>query len=174
MDKVFENIFTRRSYRSYKSDPVPFDLIEKVVTAGTYAATGLNKQSPIIIAITNKEVRDNLSRLNASIMGREDTDPFYGAPVVLVVLALKRVHTHIYDGSLVLGNMMLAAHECGLGSCWIHRAKEEFETEEGKKILKELGIRGEYEGIGHLVLGYPDGEMPQARPRKENYVYFID
>lgn len=175
MNNVFENIYTRRSYRAYKDDPVPFELIEKIVTAGTYAATGLNRQSPIIIAITNKKVRDDLSRLNASIMGKEDDfDPFYGAPVVLVVLAQKRVHTHVYDGSLVLGNMMLAAHECGLGSCWIHRAKEEFETEQGKELLKSLGVRGEYEGIGHLILGYPDGEIPQAKARKENYVYFID
>ncbi len=175
MNSVFENIYTRRSYRSYKPDPVPADLLEKIVTAGTYAATGMNKQSPVIIAVTNKEVRDSLSRINASIMGREDgSDPFYGAPVVIIVLAQKCVSTHVYDGSLVLGNMMLAAHECGLGSCWIHRAKEEFELPECKAILKSLGIKGEYEGIGHLVVGYPDGEIPQVKPRKEDYIYFID
>ncbi len=174
MNSVFENIYTRRSYRCYKPDAVPQDLIEKIVTAGTYAATGMNKQSPVIIAITNKGVRDELSKLNASIMGREDSDPFYGAPVVLVVLAQKCVSTHVYDGSLVMGNMMLAAHECGLGSCWIHRAKEEFELPEGKVILKSLGIKGEYEGIGHLVVGYPDGDVPVVKPRKEDYVYFIE
>lgn len=175
MNNVFENIYTRRSYRSYKPDPVPSDLIEKIVTAGTYAATGMNKQSPIIIAVTNKEVRDKLSRINASVMGREDgSDPFYGAPAVIIVLADKGVSTHVYDGSLVLGNMMLAAHECGLGSCWIHRAKEEFELPECKEILKSLGIKGEYEGIGHLVVGYPDGDVPQLRPRKEDYIYFIE
>ncbi len=175
MDSVFENIYTRRSYRSYKPDTVPAELIEKIVTAGTYAATGMNKQSPVIIVITNKKVRNALSRLNASVMGREDGfDPFYGAPVVIIVLAQKDISTHVYDGSLVLGNMMLAAHDCGLGSCWIHRAKEEFELPEGKQILKSLGIEGEYEGIGHLILGYPDGDIPQVRPRKEDYVYFID
>lgn len=175
MNSVFENIYTRRSYRCYKPDDVPQKLIEKIVTAGTYAATGMNRQSPIIIAITNKQIRDELSKLNASVMGRDDgSDPFYGAPVVLVVLAQKCVPTHVYDGSLVLGNMMLAAHECGLGSCWIHRAKEEFELPEGKAILKSLGIRGEYEGIGHLVVGYPDGEIPQVKPRKEDYIYFIE
>ncbi len=175
MNSVFENIYTRRSYRDYKPDPVPADLIEKIVTAGTYAATGMNKQSPVIIAVTNKEVRDKLSRINASIMGREDgSDPFYGAPAVIIVLADKAVSTHVYDGSLVLGNMMLAAHECGLGSCWIHRAKEEFELPECKEILKSLGIKGEYEGIGHLIVGYPDGDEPQLRPRKEDYAYYID
>lgn len=175
MDSVFENIYTRRSYRNYKPDTVPAELIEKIVTAGTYAATGMNKQSPVIIVVTNKKVRDALSRLNASVMGREDGfDPFYGAPVVIIVLAQKDISTHVYDGSLVLGNMMLAAHDCGLGSCWIHRAKEEFELPEGKQILKSLGIECEYEGIGHLILGYPDGDIPQVRPRKEDYVYFID
>ncbi len=175
MNSVFENIYTRRSYRCYKSDSVPAELIEKIVTAGTYAATGMNKQSPVIIAVTNKEVRDKLSRINASIMGREDgSDPFYGAPVVIIVLAQKCVSTHVYDGSLVLGNMMLAAHECGLGSCWIHRAKEEFELPECKELLKSLGIKGEYEGIGHLIVGYPDGDIPQLRPRKDDYIYFID
>lgn len=175
MNSVFENIYTRRSYRSYKPDPVPADLIEKIVTAGTFAATGMNKQSPIIIAVTNKELRDKLSRINASIMGREDgSDPFYGAPAVIIVLADKSVSTHVYDGSLVLGNMMLAAHECGLGSCWIHRAKEEFRLSECKELLKTLGIEGEYEGIGHLIVGYPDGDTPELRPRKDNYVYYID
>lgn len=175
MNSVFENIYTRRSYRSYKPDPVPADLIEKIVTAGTFAATGMNKQSPIIIAVTNKELRDKLSRINASIMGREDgSDPFYGAPAVIIVLADKSVSTHVYDGSLVLGNMMLAAHECGLGSCWIHRAKEEFQLPECKELLKTLGIEGEYEGIGHLIVGYPDGDTPELRPRKDNYVYYID
>ena len=175
MNSVFENIYTRRSYRSYKQDPVPADLIEKIVTAGTFAATGMNKQSPVIIAVTNKELRDKLSCINASIMGREDgSDPFYGAPAVIIVLADKSVSTHVYDGSLVLGNMMLAAHECGLGSCWIHRAKEEFQLPECKELLKTLGIEGEYEGIGHLIVGYPDGDTPELRPRKENYVYYID
>lgn len=175
MNSVFENIYTRRSYRSYKQDPVPADLIEKIVTAGTFAATGMNKQSPVIIAVTNKELRDKLSRINASIMGREDgSDPFYGAPAVIIVLADKSVSTHVYDGSLVLGNMMLAAHECGLGSCWIHRAKEEFQLPECKELLKTLGIEGEYEGIGHLIVGYPDGDTPELRPRKDNYVYYID
>ena len=172
MNEIIKNIVERRSIKKYKSDMVPDELIDEVLKAGTYAPTGKNKQSPIIIAITNKEVRDKLSKLNAKIMG-VDIDPFYGAPVVIVVLADKTVPTYIYDGSLVMENMMLAANSLGLGSCWIHRAKEEFETSDGKEILKSLGITGDYEGIGHCILGYPDMEA-KAKPRKENYIYKID
>ena len=146
---------------------VPKDVIEKIVEAGTFAASGMNLQTPVIVAVTNKEIRDKMAKANAQVMGSEN-DPFYGAPVVLVVLAEKK-GTHIYDGSLVMGNLMLAAHELGVASCWIHRAKEVFETEEGKAILKELGIEGDYEGIGNCILGYVDGEVPPARPRKENW-----
>ncbi len=172
MNEVIKNIVERRSIRKYKRDMIPNELIDEVLKAGTYAPTGMNKQSPIIIAITNKKVRDKLSKLNAKIMGT-DTDPFYGAPVVIVVLADKTVPTYIYDGSLVMENMMLAAHSLGLGSCWIHRAQEEFETEEGKELLKSLGITDDYEGIGHCILGYPDMEV-EAKPRKDNYIYKID
>lgn len=172
--KHVDNLLTeRRSVRSYRPDMIPDDVLARILEAGTYAPTGMNRQSPIIICITNKEMRDRLSALNASIMGRDGTDPFYGAPVVLVVLADKEIRTHVYDGSLVMGNLMLAAHKEGVGSCWIHRAKEEFETEEGKALLRSLGIEGEYEGIGHCILGYPEGDLPEARPRKENYVYYI-
>ncbi len=172
MNEVFTKMQTRRSVRSFKPDMLPKELVEQIVTAGTYAATGRNLQSPIILAITNKDVRDKLSRLNAEIMGSTN-DPFYGAPVVLVVLADKSCPTYVYDGSLVMGNLMLAAHELGVGSCWVHRAKEEFERPEGKAILDELGIEGDYEGIGHCILGYVDGEYPAARERKENWVYYI-
>ena len=129
---------------------IPDDVIGKIVEAGTYAATGMGKQSPIIIAVKDKAARDRLSKLNAEIMGT-DIDPFYGAPVVLIVLADSSIPTHVYDGSLVMGNLMLAAHALGIGSCWIHRAKEEFERPEGKEILNELGIDGDYEGIGPKV-----------------------
>ena len=132
-----------------------------------------NVRGSITLAVTNKELRDRLSRMNAAIMGA-DIDPFYGAPVVLVVLANKKCGTYVYDGSLVMGNLMLAAHELGIASCWIHRAKEEFESPEGKQILKDLGITGDYEGIGHCILGYADGEEPKAAPRKENYVIFAE
>ena len=174
MNEIIENLVSRRSIRKYKSDMLPKEVIEEIVKAGIYAPTGMNKQSPIIIAITNKELRDKLSNLNAKIMGREGADPFYGAPVILIVLADKSCRTAIYDGSLVMGNLMNAAHSLGVGSCWIHRAKEEFELEEGKELLKSLGIEGDYEGIGHCILGYVDGEEPEPTPRKENYAYYID
>lgn len=171
-NEFLKTLETRRSVRSFKPDMVPEEIIDRIITAGTYAPTGMNRQSPIIIAVTNKEIRDRLSKLNAEIMGT-DSDPFYGAPVVLIVLADKSRPTHVYDGTLVMGNLMLAAHELGIGSCWIHRAKEEFERPEGLEILRSLGIEGEYEGIGHCVLGYVDGEYPTASERKKNWVYYI-
>ena len=171
---VAKTIIARRSTRKYKPDVLPKTIIDQVIQAGMYAASGKNLQSPIIIAVTDKKTRDKLSAMNAKIMGDLDSDPFYGAPVVLIVLANKDVPTYIYDGSLVMGNMMLAAEELHIGSCWVHRAKEEFESIEGKNILKSLGIEGNYEGIGHLILGYVDGEKEAAAPRKDNYVYYID
>lgn len=173
MSELLKKMQTRRSIRKFKSDMIPKEIVEKIITAGTYAATGRNMQSPIIIAVTNKEMRDQLSSMNAKIMGSEG-DPFYGAPVILIVLAEKSYPTYLYDGSLVMGNLMLAAHELGIGSCWIHRAKEEFESEEGKEILKKLGITGDYEGIGHCALGYVDGAYPGIPARKENWVYYVD
>ena len=174
MSEVLDKIKSRRSIRKYRSDMIPQDKLEKIIEAGTYAATGMGKQSPIIIAVTNKELRDKLSAMNAKIMGHEGMDPFYGAPVVLVVLADKNRPTHIYDGSLVMGNLMNAASSLGIGSCWIHRAKEVFASEDGKALLKKWGVEGDYEGIGHCVLGYPAADVPKAKPRKENYVYYVD
>ncbi len=169
---TMEDLLTRRSVRSYTAEIPPMEVIEEICKAGTYAPTGMNRQSPIIIAVTNKEMRDRLSKMNAAVMGA-DNDPFYGAPVVLVVLADKNVHTYVEDGSLVMGNLMNAAHAKGLGSCWIHRAKEMFETEEGKQILKDLGIEGDYVGVGNCILGYTAGDYPEAKPRKENWVYWV-
>ena len=173
MNPVLNAIKERRSIRNYKPDMVPKELIEQVIEAGLYATSGMGRQDVITIAVTNREVRDRLAAANASIMG-STKDPFYGAPVVLIVLAEKQYTTHVYDGSLVMGNMMLAAHTLGLGSCWIHRAKEEFETEEYQKLLHELGVQGDYEGIGHCILGYVDGEVPNAAPRKENRVFYVE
>lgn len=165
---------TRRSCRAYKPDLIEEEKLEKIITAGTYAATGMGRQSPIIIAVTNKELRDKLSAMNARIMGKsEDFDPFYGAPELLIVLADKSAPTYIYDGTLVMGNLMNAAADLGVDSCWIHRAKEEFASEEGKEILRSLGIEGDYEGIGHLVLGYAAEPAKAAAPRKEDYVYYV-
>lgn len=172
MNEVIKAIKERRSVKSYKPDAVPEELIDAVLEAGTYAPTGRNMQSPIIVAVTDKALRDRLASLNAEIMGF-DGDPFYGAPAVLVVLADRNRPTYIYDGSLVMENLMLAAHSLGLGSCWIHRAKEVFDSEEGKAILASLGIEGDYEGIGNCILGYSDAMPAERKPRKENYVYKI-
>ena len=181
MNQTIENIVARRSIKKYTDRLVPMELVEEIVRAGMYAPSGMNQQSAKIIAVTNKEMRDRLSRINLEIiMGKNlntssgHNDPFYGAPVVLVVLAKKEVGTHVYDGSLVMENLMIAAQSLGLGSCWIHRAKETFETEEGKQILSELGIADEYEGIGNCILGYaaPDALKPQS-PRKEHYVVWV-
>lgn len=171
MNEIINNIKTRRSIKKYKEKMIPEKILNEILEAGTYAPSGMNKQSSIIIAITDKEIRDKLSKLNAKIMDYENFDPFYGAPVVIVVLADKNVPTYIYDGSLVMSNLMHAAHSLNIGSCWVHRAKEMFETEEGKEILKSLGITGEYEGIGNCILGYANCEEPSAPPRKENYIY---
>lgn len=172
MNETMKTLLERRSCRSYKPDLIPEDILNQILEAGTYAATGMGKQSPIMIAVTDKATRDRLSKMNADVMGA-DKDPFYGAPVVIVVLANRAVGTYLYDGSLVMGNLMNAAHALGIASCWIHRAKEEFDSEEGKAILKELGIEGDYEGIGHCILGYAAQESKPAAPRKNSYIYRI-
>lgn len=174
MSEVLDKMKSRRSIRKYKPDMVPQDVLNQIIEAGLYAASGMGYQNTIIIQVTNKKLRDEISEMNREIAGmKEGTDPFYGAPAMLIVLAKKDWRTGVYDGSLVMGNLMLAAHELGLGSCWIHRAKEEFETDWVKELLKSLGIEEEYEGIGHCALGYIDGEYPEAAKRKENRVFYI-
>ena len=170
---IIETIKDRRSIRKYKSEAVPREIIEKIVDAGLYAASGMNRQQTIVVAITDPETRNRLAKDNASIMGR-DSDPFYGAPAVLVVLAAADCFTGIYDGSLVMGNLMLAAHSLGVDSCWIHRAKETFEMPQWKQFLKDLGVEGDYIGIGNCILGYRDMEYPKAPERKEKRVFFAE
>jgi len=163
---------TRRSCRAYKAEHVEEEKLNAIIEAGTYAPTGMGKQSPIILVIKDQEIRNKLAKLNAAAMGME-IDPFYGAPELIVVLADKTMPTYLYDGSLVMGNMLNAAADLGVASCWVHRAKEEFESEEGKAILKKLGIEGDYEGIGNLILGYAAKPAGEAAPRKANYVYSV-
>ena len=162
----------RRSCRSYKPEQISQEALQAVVEAGTWAATGVGKQSPVIVAIQDPDTISVLSKMNAKIMG-VDFDPFYGAPTVLVVLADKSAPTYLQDGCSVMGNLLNAAEAAGLGSCWVHRAKEEFESEEGKALLAKWGIQGDYEGIGHCVLGYWNGEKPAPAARKDNYVYYV-
>lgn len=172
MKDAMEVLLTRRSIRNFNDKSIPEDVLNKILEAGTYAPTAKGMQKPIIIAITDKKVRDEVSRENAKIMGREGTDPFYGAPVILLV-AVENYPNAVYDGSCVMDNLLNAAWAMGVGSCWIHRAKEELESDFGKKLLKSLGIVGDYIGVGHVALGYFDGEPPLPKPRKENYIYRI-
>ena len=172
MNAELQALKERRSVRKYKADMLPQELIDQVIDAGLYAASGHGTQEVIIVAVTNKEVRDKLAQMNREILGT-NSDSFYGAPVVLVVLGPKSNKLTPYDGSLVMGNLMQAAHAVGLGSCWINRAKEEFDSKGGKQLLKEWGIEGEYEGVGHCILGYTDGTVPQAAPRKANRVFYV-
>lgn len=175
MNEIIKAMEERRSIRKFKSDMPAREDIEQIIEAGLYAANGMGKQATITVAVTNKELRDKISASNCKIGGwKEGFDPFYGAPVVLIVLAEKNWPNRVYDGSLVMGNMMLAAHSLGLGSIWIHRAKEEFETEEYKALLKELGVEGEWEGIGHCAVGYMEGELPEAAKRKEGRVFWAE
>ena len=172
MSNVLEEMKTRRSIRKFKPDAIPQEILDKIIEAGTYAANGRGAQNTIIIQVTNKEIRDEIAKKNADIMG-SNTDPFYGAPVILIVLGKKDWPTHVYDGSLVMGNLMLAAHDLGIGSCWIHREREMFATEEGKQLMEEWGLPEGLMGIGALSLGYPDGESAPAKPRKPEYFRVI-
>ena len=175
MNEIIKAMEERRSIRKFKPDMPAKEDLGQVVEAGLYAANGMGKQAVITVVVTDREIRDRISAANCKIGGwKEGVDPFYGAPVILVVLAEKNWANRVYDGSLVLGNMMLAAHSLGLGSIWIHRAKEEFEMEEWQKFLADIGVEGEWEGIGHLAVGYVDGEIPEAAKRKDGRVFWVE
>lgn len=174
MESTLKDLKERRSIRKYKAEQIKKEELDKILEAGTYAATAMGKQSPKMVVIQDPELISKLSEFNASFFPTKiDTDPFYGAPTVVIVLADSTIPTYVQDGSLVMGNLMNAAHALGIGSCWINRAKEEFETEEGKKLLKEWNISENYAGVGHCILGYPDMENPQPKPRKEDYIIYV-
>lgn len=168
---MYEELLTRRSVRKYTDRQVEDALLDKVLEAGLYAPTGMNNQAPVMVAVRDKETRDKLSRMNAAVMGASG-DPFYGAPCVIVVLTDPERMTWVEDGSLVLGNLMNAAHSLGLGSCWIHRAKECFDTPEGKALLKKWGVPESYRGVGNCILGYA-AEEPVTKPRKAGRIIKI-
>ena len=163
-----ENLKNRRSIRRYRAEQVSEELLDAVLEVGLYAASGMNTQKTVMVAVRDKETRDQLSRMNAAVMGSRN-DPFYGAPCVIVVLADPERYTWVEDGSLVMGNLMQAASELGLGSCWIHRAREMFESEDGKALLKKWGLPETLQGVGNCILGYPD-EAPAAKPRVEGRI----
>ena len=174
MNEVIKAMLERRSIRKFKPEMPKKEDLEQIIEAGLYAASARGEQSTLILAVTNKKLRDKISRDNAAIWGREGVDPFYGAPAMLIALGRKDCPNLVYDWSLAMGNMMLAAHSLGLGSVWIHRAKQEFETEEYKQLLKDLGVEGEWEGIGHCAVGYIDGDVPVPAKRKENRVFWAE
>ena len=173
MNESIKNLLERRSIRDYKKELVPKETLDTILEAGEYSPSGMGQQSTLMVVTQDPELVAKLSKMNAAVMG-STSDPFYGAPTVIIVFSDSKMGTCVENGSLVMGNLMNAAHSLGIGSCWIHRAKEEFESEEGKALLKKWGIEGDYEGIGHCVLGYAAAELPAAKPRKENYVYYVE
>lgn len=173
MKETLKDLKERRSIRAYRPEQIKEEELQAILEAGTYAPTGMGMQSPKIVVVQDKETRDDLSVLNDRYMG-SGSDPFYGAPTVLVVLASRERPTCVEDGALVMGNLMNAAHAVGVGSCWIHRAREVFDSEEGKALLKKWGVEGDYVGVGHCILGYPaDGAVPEAKPRKDDYIVYV-
>lgn len=167
-NQVLQNISTRRSVRKFTSQQVPQQLLDWVLQAGTFAPTGRGKQSPVIVAVCSQPLRSEIAQLNAQVMG-VDKDPYYGAPIVVLVLADSTVNTWVEDGSCVLQNMMLAAHSLGLGSVWVHREREIFDSPRGKQLLEQWGLPQTLRGVGSIALGYAD-ETPSCAPRKPNYV----
>jgi nitroreductase len=172
-NEVINALCERRSVRGYKNEQISDEQLEQILKAGTYAPSGRGRQPSIIIAVQNKEIIKALSEKNAQIMGTPDRDPFYGAPTVLIVLADKSIPTHFEDGCLVMGNLMNAAYAVGVDSCWIHRAKETFDSDFGRALLDEWGVVGDYVGIGHVALGYRSSDYPTAAERKQDYVRFV-
>lgn len=170
---IIELMKTRRSVRCFSHREVPQELVDQVMEAGTYAASGHGRQPWAIVCVTDPETRKKLSDANASFFDMPVKDPFYGAPVFLIVLAQTSSPTYLYDGTLAMGNMMLAAHSLGLATCWIHRAKQVFNLPKWKEWLRQLGIEGDYEGIGHLALGYAEGPLPQGKPRKQHVIFKV-
>ncbi|MBE6618504.1 MAG: nitroreductase family protein [Ruminococcaceae bacterium] len=170
---IIDSINGRRSIKKYIDKQISDEELDTVLEAGKFAPTGRNRQSPVMVAIRDREIVKKLSKMNADVLG-SDGDPFYGAPCVVVVFADMSVSTGFEDACLVLGNLMNAAHAIGLGSCWIHRAREMFSSSEGKELMKKWGLSENFVGVGNCILGYRDGDMPAVRPRKENYVIKID
>lgn len=172
MNETLKTLLNRRSIRKFKEDQIKDEELKAVIDSGMYAPSGANRQSAIFIVVQDKETLKKIEAMNAAIWGKS-LHPYYGAPTVILVLADKSTTTPIEDGCMALGNMFNAAASLGLGSCWVHRTKQMFESEEGKALLKEWGVQGDYIGVGSCILGYPDCSIPEAAPRKDNYVVYV-
>lgn len=170
MNEVIQAMVERRSCRSFRPEQLDPEVLAQILRAGTYAPTGRGLQSPKIVVLQDAREIAELERMNAEFLGNPEAHPFFGAPTVCVVLAKADVHTAVEDGSLVIGNLLLAAHTLGVGGCWIHRAREEFADERGKALLQRWGVEGNYIGVGHCILGYPAQPAKAASPRKEDYI----
>lgn len=169
---VLQNIKTRRSIRKYKAEQVKAEELQAVLEAGTYAPSGRGMQSPILVAVQDEAVMKQIVKMNAAVLG-SDSNPYYGAPTVVLVFAPADRTTWLEDGSCVLDTMMLAAHSIGLASCWIHREREMFAAEEGKALMKQWGIPENYKGVGALALGYADCPLPEAPERKDGRIVMV-
>ena len=173
MNDIIKTMKERRSIRAFKNDQITDAQLEAILEAGTYAASGMGSQATVLVPVQDPEIIAVMGGLNAKVMGM-DIDPFYGAPTVVVVFAdAAETATPVEDGSLVIGNMMLAAFSEGVDSCWVHRAKEVFETEEGKALKAKWGIGESYVGIGNCILGYRVGDLPDAPERKPGRIIRI-
>ncbi|WP_054331297.1 nitroreductase family protein [Merdimmobilis hominis] len=168
MNESMKTLLNRRSVRSFRPEQLREEDLAAILKAGTYAPSAMGKQPAVMVVVQDEATRSQLSQMNAAILGKPGTDPFYGAPTVVVVLS--QGGCVVEDGSLVMGNLMNAAAAIGVGSCWIHRAKEEFASPEGKALLQKWGLSEDYIGVGHCILGYPDGPLPEAKPRKADYI----
>lgn len=171
-NEVLRNIKTRRSCRAYTAQQIEPEKLKAILEAGTWAASGMGRQAPKIVVLTDAAEIAELERMNAEVLGNPEAHPFYGAPTVCVVLTDPEVNTCVEDGALVIGNLMLAAHSLGVASCWIHRARQEFDSPAGKALLKKWGVDERYIGVGHCILGYAAQELPAPKPRKDNYVIY--
>ncbi len=172
MNPALETLKARCSAKNFTDKQVSDALLDAVLEAGLYAPSGLNNQKAVMVAVREQKTRDLLAQLNAQVLGASH-DPFYGAPCVIVVLSDPERNTWVEDGSLVMGNLMNAATSLGLGSCWIHRAREVFDTPAGKALLRQWGLPETLRGVGNCILGYPAGE-PVKKPRAEGRILKVD
>jgi nitroreductase len=173
MNETIKTLLARRTVRAFKPEQISDDELNAVVKAGTYAPSGGNQQAAVLVVVQDAATRATLTRMNQDVIGNAGKDPYYGAPTIIVALADATKVTPVEDATLALGNVLSAAFSLGLGSCWVHRERQMFASDEGKALLKTWGLEGDYVGVGSCVLGYPDCDWPEAAPRKDGYVVTI-